>query len=143
MPKPTPTKRPWIKLDLAYYEQDTIATLEDEFGAVGSKAMLVILLQAKTADLSGRPPSEQGILDTRVSALARTLRAAPEVTSAIVSRCVDLGLLEYLPGTDPASGRLVVRSLKRGGWEARDATAAARKARSRARQGQPDDEMNF
>jgi hypothetical protein len=130
--KPVPAKRPWRKHDLDFLQQDTIRGLLSKFGPLGPLTIMAILDEAKKADLSGsRAPADQGILSVRLDGLASTLNADAESVAAIVRRAVDIGLLAYLPGTDEPAGRLVVRSTKRDGWEPRDGTAAARKARSR------------
>ena len=130
--KSVPTPRPWFRLDVDFLHQDTIRTLLREFGPSGPLAFVAIVAEAKKADLGGtRTPSEQGIVSMRTAALASILETTPEAVGAIVSRSVELGLLECLPNTDLDSGRLVVRSLKRGAWEPKDATAAARQARKR------------
>jgi len=138
--KQVPAPRPWFKLDTDFLHQDTIRTLLDEFGHVGPLVVLEIIAQAKKADLAGlRPVGEQGTLSTRTGALARDLSTSPETVQAVVSRAVDLGLLDYLEGTDIDAGRLVVRSLKRGAWEPRDGAAAARQARKRQQDDQASD----
>lgn len=129
-----PTKRPWFKFDLDFLNQDTIADLRDEFGAAGPLTIFAVLAEAKKEDLSGlRPASKQGTLNTRSTALARLVGAPADTIATIVTRAVELGLLELLDGSDVATGRLVVRSLKRAGWEPKDATAASRQARKRQR----------
>ena len=141
--KAVPTKRPWFKLDVDFLHQDTIATLWDDFGPIGPLALIAIIAEAKKADLAGmRPPSDQGILDTRAAALARIVRSDAQTVLAVVQRAVDLRLLEYLPGSEEPAQRLVVRSRKRQAWEPRDATAAARQARKRAGEAE-DDELDF
>lgn len=127
--------RPWLPLDIEFFQQDTIGALLDEFGCAGPMAFLHILCEARKSDLAGlRPISEQGRYSFRTAALAHTLRTTSTAAGAIVSRCVDLGLLAYLDGTDLDAGRVVVRSLKREAWEVKDATAAARQAHKRQRE---------
>lgn len=127
--------RNWLHLDVDFLNQDTIEDLRHEFGPVGPLTIIAIITQAKKSDLGGlRPPGEQGVLSIRVSSLARLVGASREVVGDVVSRSVDLGLLECLEGMNPTDGRLVIRSLKRDAWEPKDATAAARAARKRERE---------
>jgi hypothetical protein len=124
--------RSWLHLDVDFLNQDTIAELRDAFGAAGPLTVLAIITEAKRADLGGlRTPKEQGIVSFRASALARLVGTSQDIARAVVQRSVELGLLEWLPGTDLDAGRFVVRSLKRGAWEPEDATASARAARSK------------
>jgi hypothetical protein len=133
----TPDKqrpRNWLHLDVDFLNQDNIADLRDEFGPAGPLTILALITEAKRSDLGGlRTPSEQGILSIRTRALARLVGEPTNAVAAIVSRSVEMGLLECLDGTDADTGRLVVRSLKRKAWEPSDATAAARAARYRHR----------
>lgn len=127
-----PTPRPRFKLDVDFLGQDTIEQLRDDHGPAGPLLIVAVIAGAKEADLSGvRPPAAQGKLSVRAVALGRKIGADAEVVLAIVRSAVDLGLLECCEGTDLVTGRLVLRSLKRRAWEPFDATAAARKARSR------------
>jgi hypothetical protein len=124
--------RSWLFWDFDFLGQDTIAELRDQFGPAGPLTILAILSEAKKADLAGlRTPSEQGILSIRAGALAKLVGVSADVVTAVVSRSVDIGLLEWRDGTDLDAGRFVVRSLKRGEWEPKDATAAARSGRAR------------
>jgi len=126
--------RNWFHCDIDFLGQDTIIELREEFGAAGPLTIFALITEAKRADLGGlRLPSEQGVVSARARALGRLVGASEEVVTAVVARSVEIGLLEYLDGTDLDGGRLVVRSLKRGPWEPSDATAAARSARNRSR----------
>ena len=126
--------RSWVCLDVDFLNQDTVADLRQEFGPSGPLTILAIILEAKRADMGGsRTPAEQGVANIRTGALARLVGTSQEAVTAIVRRSVTLGLLESFPGTDFDTGRLIVRSLKRGPWEPKDATAGARAARSRVR----------
>jgi hypothetical protein len=139
--KAVPTKRPWFKLDVDFLVQDTIAELRADFGAAGPLTVIAIIAEAKKSDLAGqRPPRDQGILEIRATSLAHIVSSDAGTVLEIVQRAVDLGLLEHVEGSDVAAGRLRVRSLKRGPWEPRDATAAARQARRRQGEDDTDDD---
>lgn len=131
--KAMPRPRPWLPLDLDYLDQDTIRELLSEFGAAGPLIFIAILLEAGKQARAGLPVSQQGTMTARAAALAMKVGSDAETVCRIVHRCVAIGLLELLDGSDLDAGRLVVRSLKRGPWEPKDASATRRDARRRQR----------
>ena len=135
-------KRPWLPLDHDYFNQDSIRELGDELGPAGPLVFLVILTEAKKAALAGVPITDQGTVDLRYRAVARTAFLGTD--DALVRRVVELaesvGLLEFIDSTDT---RFHVRLVKWPEWEVRDATATERQRRKRERDRADEAEMNF
>lgn len=133
------TPRPWVRLDLAFFEQDTVRDIGERFGPGGPLILLALIIEAKRAAMSGAPLEAQGSVSLRYAALARMAFVAEADARAIVAALADLDLLQSV---DDDGRRFTARLTKWAAWEPRDSAGAARQRRYRDRQAPDEPEPN-
>jgi hypothetical protein len=128
--------RPWVRLDLAFLDQDTVRELGDTHGPAGPLTLLALIVQANSAALAGLPPERQGTLSIRYRALARSaFLDGPDSARRIVDHLIELGLVERTADDDQQCALRMTRWTK---WEPKDIRAASRQRRIRERKANTD-----
>lgn len=120
-------QRPYIQLDTDYLTQDTVQDLGERYGARGPLALVALICETRKQGSAG---GEAGYVAMRYRALARLCWSTPEEVAAIIVTAGQLGLVRVC---ESGADGFKVEMVKRHKWEAKDPTAAARKAASRAR----------
>ena len=119
--------RPWLPLDVAFLDQDTIRTLGERFGAAGPLAIISLIAEASAA-IPTKTKGNFELVESRYAALARRVYIDTEKAKAIMQVAAELGLVDVI---EADARRYKVRLLKWDKWHPKDPTAATRKAKQR------------
>lgn len=131
------TPRQWVRLDLAFLEQDNVRDVGERFGPGGPLVLLALVLEAKRAAMAGAPVEQQGTVSLRYAALGRMAFVDESQARTIVASLVGLELIQTMTDDDR---RFTARLTKWGSWEPRDSGGAARQHRYRERRDVSDDD---
>jgi hypothetical protein len=139
------TPRGWVRLDVDFFDQDTIQDLGHQFGPAGPLLLQAIIIAAKKAKFGGVSPEREGVVSLRYRPLAHTafIQDADEARR-IVAALVRLGLLEPIEDEANNDERFTARLTKWKAWEPpAPKTEAERKAEQRARKKEEAEEKKW
>jgi hypothetical protein len=104
--------RPWLPLDVAFLDQDTIRTLGERFGAAGPLAIIALIAEASAA-IPTKTKGNFDLVESRYAALARRVYIDTDEAKAIVQMAAELDLVDVI---ESDARRYKLRLLKWDKW---------------------------